>query len=715
MQEKNDLTTPVRYFKGVGPKKSEYLSKLGIRTAEDILYYLPSRYEDRSNFTAIKDLRVGERQTVKAKVVTVSSRRAKSGTAIFQIAVTDETGFIHAVFFNQPYLADYFRKGQEVILYGKVERYDKLQIVQPEYEILKGDETDSIHIGRIVPVYPATAELTQRFLRVLAFDAMSKYAASLAERLPTYLRARQKLVDIKFAINNIHFPASFENLERAYKRIVFEEFFMLQLALALKKARTQTLETAHRHAIGGKLIDDFTRSLPFEFTEGQKKAIADIERDMSSGRPMNRLLEGDVGSGKTAVAAHALVMTVQNDFQGVIMAPTEVLARQHFIVLSELLMPLGINVSLLIGGMDKDARQEIYSAIKDGKIDVVVGTHAIIQEGVEFKNLGLAVIDEQHKFGVAQRAILKNKGLKRGYRELEGVEGKGVEGEGGKKECSPHILVMTATPIPRTLALTIYGDLDISVIRELPKGRKPIATYWVEEAKRREVYGFIKEELDKGRQVYVVCPLIESTSKGVPAAIETFEKLKKEIFPNYEVGLLHGRMASKEKDRIMKDFKKGKIQVLVSTVVIEVGIDVANATVMLIENADHFGLAQLHQLRGRIGRGSHESFCILLADPKTEGAAERLKAIEGTLDGFQIAEADLNIRGPGEFFGTMQHGLPEIRFGNILKDFDIMELARKEAFDFVARDPEFREEHHRALKSALASRFKGKMELIRVG
>ena len=698
MQEKNNqLKTPVRYFKGVGPKKGEYLSKLGMRTAEDILYYLPSRYEDRSNFTAIKDLRAGERQTVKAKVVTASSRRAKSGIAIFQIAVTDGTGFVHAIFFNQPYLADYFRKSQEVILYGKVERYDKLQIVQPEYEILKGDETDLVHIGRIVPVYPATAELTQRFLRVLAFDAVSKYAASLIERLPTYLRARQKLVDIRFAINNIHFPASFENLERAYRRIVFEEFFMLQLALALKKARTQVLETAHRHAVGGSLIEEFKKGLPFEFTGGQKKAIADIEHDMSSGRPMNRLLEGDVGSGKTAVAAYALTLTVENGFQGVIMAPTEVLARQHFIVLSELLMPLGINVALLIGGMDKDARREIYSAIKDGKVDVVVGTHAVIQERLDFKKLGLAVIDEQHKFGVAQRAVLKEKGV------------------------SPHVLVMTATPIPRTLALTIYGDLDISMIREMPKGRKPIATYWVEEAKRPQVYDFVREEIDKGRQVYVVCPLIEQGNQKPEhrnqsaGAVAVYGKLKKEIFANYEVGLLHGRMASKEKDSIMKDFKKGKIQVLVSTIVIEVGIDVSNATVMLVENADRFGLAQLHQLRGRIGRGSHESFCILLADPKTEGATERLKAVEGTLDGFQIAEADLSIRGPGEFFGTMQHGLPEIRFGNILKDFDIMELARKEAFVLVARDTELSEEHHRALRQGLAVRFKGKFELINAG
>jgi ATP-dependent DNA helicase RecG len=417
----------------------------------------------------------------------------------------------------------------------------------------------------------------------------------------------------------------------------------------------------------------------------------EIERDMSGAKPMNRLLEGDVGSGKTVVAAHALVLAVQNGFQSVIMAPTEVLARQHFIGLSEKLMPLGINVALLIGGMDAKTRDEAYSGIKSGKADIVVGTHAIIQEAVEFKNLGLAVIDEQHKFGVAQRAILRRKGH------------------------NPHVLIMTATPIPRTLALTVYGDLDISTIKELPKGRKPITTYWVEEDKRDQMYGFVREELESGRQAYVVCPLIEVKAGDRASAIGTFEKLKSEVFTGYEVGLLHGKMETKEKDRVMKDFKKGKIDVLVSTVVIEVGIDIPNASVMLIENADRFGLSQLHQLRGRIGRGGHESYCILLANPKTDAATDRLKAIEGTLDGFEIAEVDMDLRGPGEIFGTRQHGLPEIRFGNLARDFGIMELARKEAFALIDKDPGLSEEHHQLLKKSLYERFRGRLELIRVG
>ncbi|MFH0764574.1 MAG: ATP-dependent DNA helicase RecG [Candidatus Omnitrophota bacterium] len=688
------LNTPARYFKGVGPKRGELLSKLGIRTAGDILYYLPARYEDRSNPVPVKDLRPGEFQAVQGEIITAASRMTKTGMALFQIAVTDTTGFVHAVWFNQPYLKDYFRKGVRVVLYGKVEMMDKLQITQPEYEILKGDDTDSIHVGRIVPIYALTEGLGQRYLRSLIYSAVRSGVKLLKERLPTYLLAREKLVDVKFAVKNIHFPESFANLERAYARIVFEEFFMLQLALALKKKDIKFSRRGPGHKADGGLLESFRKSLSFELTEAQKKAIADIERDMCGGRPMNRLLEGDVGSGKTVVAAYALILTVENGFQGAMMAPTEVLARQHFIVLSELLMPLGVNIALLAGGIDRKAKSEIYAAVKEGKIDIIVGTHAVIQESVEFKSLGLAVIDEQHKFGVTQRSLLKQKGY------------------------NPHILVMTATPIPRTLALTVYGDLDISIIKELPKGRQAIATYWLEEEKRLDAYNFVKEELVKGRQAYVVCPLIERIQGSgfrVQGAEELFEKLKSGVFMNFNIGLLHGRMSSKEKERVMKDFRKGKIALLVSTIVIEVGIDVPNATAMLIENADRFGLAQLHQLRGRVGRGKHESYCILLADPKNDEAARRLKAIEETLDGFEIAEADLNIRGPGEFFGTRQHGLPEIRFGNILKDFDIMERARREAFGIVGKDPDLAEDHHRPLKEALAARFAGKLDLMGVG
>lgn len=707
MQEKNrPLKTPVRYFRGVGPKRSELLSGMGIKTALDLLYYLPVRYEDRSVFTKIKDLKTGEYQTVQGKVVTTGSRVAKSGGRVFSLAIADDTGVIQATWFNQPYLADYLKTGSLLVLYGKVERYDRVQIVQPEYELVKNEGIDSLNMGRIVPVYMLTKDITQKYLRTLTNEAVLEYSKSLYETLPSYIIARDKLVDIKFALSNIHFPASFGNLEKAYKRIVFDEFFMLQLALALKKKSVALVPGGGlNHRLSGELTGELIKSLPFVLTAGQKKAMADIGRDMASGRVMNRLLEGDVGSGKTIVAAYALALTAENSFQGAVMAPTEVLARQHFIVLSELLLPLGISVALLVGGMDRKAKAEILLKIGSGKIDVVVGTHAIIEENVKFKSLGLAVIDEQHKFGVTQKKLLKEKGE------------------------NPHILVMTATPIPRTLALTVYGDLDMSVIRELPSGRKPISTYWIEEERRADAYNFVKEELVKGRQAYVICPLVDasiknSNSPGLSATIagageiknaeDVYNKLKSEIFPQFRVGLLHGRMDSKEKDGVMARFKKGAIDILVSTVVIEVGVDVANATVMFVENAERFGLAQLHQLRGRIGRGIHESYCILLADPKTEEAVKRLKSIEGTLDGFQIAETDLQIRGPGEFFGTRQHGLPEIRFGNILKDFAIMEAARREAFDLISRDPELKENRHSALKNSLFSRFKDNINLIKV-
>ena len=695
MQEKNKtLETPVRYFRGVGPKRSELLSGIGIKTALDLLYYLPARYEDRSVFTSIRDLKTGEYQTVRGKVVTTGSRVSKTGGRVFNLAIADDTGFIQATWFNQPYLADYLKPGAEIVLYGKVERYDRIQIVQPEYEIVKEGNADSLNMGRIVPVYRLTKDITQKYLRTITHEAVTECSKAILETLPANIIAREKLVDIKFAVSNIHFPSSFENLEKAYKRIVFDEFFILQLALALKRSRVLVPGGGLGHRLSGELTAGLKKSLPFDLTDGQKKAIADIERDMSSGNAMNRLLEGDVGSGKTVVAAYALVLTAENSFQGAVMAPTEVLARQHFIVLSELLLPLGVSVALLVGGMDPKSRAETYSKIESGDIDVVVGTHAIIEKKVRFRKLGLAVIDEQHKFGVTQRALLKEKGN------------------------NPHILVMTATPIPRTLALTVYGDLDMSVIREMPKGRKPILTYWIEEEKRIEAYNFVKEELVKGRQAYVVCPLIESPTRNPDSEAknteEVYKKLKEEVFPQFKVGLLHGRMDSKEKDKVMGRFKKGAIDLLVSTVVIEVGLDVPNATVMFIENAERFGLAQLHQLRGRIGRGSHESYCILLADPKTEEATKRLKSIEGTLDGFQIAETDLEIRGPGEFFGTRQHGLPEIRFGNILKDFAIMEAARREAFDLVARDPKLSEGRHDALRKNLFSRFKDNTELMRI-
>ncbi|UCD55276.1 MAG: ATP-dependent DNA helicase RecG [Candidatus Omnitrophota bacterium] len=692
----------IRYLKGVGPKRVGLLNRLGINTVEDLLYYLPRRYEDRSNFTLVRDLKIGEYQAVKGKILTQGAHITKRRINVFQIALADKTGIIYCVWFNQPFLKKFFKTGQELMVYGKVEKYVKLQINHPEYEFVKTG-TGSLNIGKIVPIYSLTQDVSQQYLRFLAREAIERFLFSANERLPAYIRARRHLADIRFAIRNIHFPVSFENLDKAYKRIVFEEFFILQLALALKKKKVKTGAPGIRHKLDAGLIDSFKKLFPFELTQSQLKAINEIQIDMASPKPMNRLLEGDVGSGKTIVAIYALLLTAQNGYQASIMAPTEILAKQHYVNISELLMPLGVNIRLLVSGLKPAKRLEIENEIKSGETDVVIGTHALIWQGVKFKKLGLVVVDEQHKFGVTQRHVLRKKGL------------------------NPDVLVMTATPIPRTLALTIYGDLDISVIKELPKGRYPISTYCASEDKRESVYNFIREEVKKGRQAYIVYPKIwsgkkagstyevEPVSSGLKAAAAMYNKLQTEVFPDLRLGLIHGRMLVKEKNDIMKKFKDKKIDILLSTTVIEVGIDVANASCMLIENAERFGLSQLHQLRGRIGRGAYPSYCILLGNPKTETAKKRFYTMSETQDGFEVAEQDLELRGPGEFFGTRQHGLPELRFGNILRDFEIMEQARAEAFQMVREDPYLRDPRNIFIRDTLKKRFAGKLELISVG
>ncbi len=681
--KKPDASQNIRYLKGVGPKKAETLKQIGINTVEDILYYLPRRYEDRRVFTLIRDLKAGEFQAIKGRVLASGVYRTKKGRNVFRMALGDRTGVIYCVWFNQPFLKKIFKNSRNVIVYGKVERYDRLQINHPEYEFIN-ENADPVSMGKIVPVYPVTEDVSQRYMRILTHEAIGSFAVSVKEALPSNIRARNRLVDLGFAVRNIHYPASFENLERAYKRLVFEEFFILQSALALKKKDVKTSLPGVRHRLDARLIDSFRGLFSFELTGAQLKAINEIQVDMASARPMNRLLEGDVGSGKTAVAIYALLLTVQNGYQAAVMAPTEILARQHYINMCELLMPLGVNVRLLVSGL-KDAKKiEIKEEIKKGLADIVIGTHAVIWEDVAFRKLALAVIDEQHKFGVTQRRLLVKKGE------------------------NPDVLIMTATPIPRTLALTVYGDLDISVIRELPGGRYPIATYCVEEEKRQSVYQFVRGEIKKGRQAYIVYPLIKS-------AEAMYSKLREEVFPDLTLGLLHGRMPSAEKSGIMEKFKNKKIDILVSTTVIEVGIDIPNASCMVIENAERFGLSQLHQLRGRIGRGDYLSYCILPGNPKTESAKKRFDTLTGTQDGFKVAEEDLGIRGPGEFFGTRQHGLPELRFGNIVKDFEIMEQARAEAFRLVAEDPLLANPRNLLIKACLKKRFAGRLDLIKVG
>jgi ATP-dependent DNA helicase RecG len=695
MQPKKDfLQDKVQYLKGVGPKRAKQLSRVGIDTVSDLFHYLPRRYEDRREIVSIRDVEPGSVYTVKGRIKTHGIWKSKKGMLIYEMVVSDGTGNIHGVWYNQPYLKKYFKIGRDIILYGTVEKFKYLQIAHPDYEILNKEEgaLETTHMGRIVPIYPLTQDVTQRYLRTLIYRVVEDNLNLLKEILPTPLRARNRLTDIKFAVRNIHFPNSFENLRMAYRRLVFEEFFILETALALIKKERKKHTDGIQHKIEKGLLKSFRAMFPFELTREQLKAIGRIEKDMESPQPMNRLLEGEVGSGKTVVAMYALLLTIKNGFQGAVMVPTETLAQQHYLTMSESFMPLGINVRLLIGSSSAETKEEVRRELKGGKTDIIIGTHSLIQENVSLDNVGLIIVDEQHKFGVSQRAIFKEKGIK------------------------SDILIMTATPIPRTLALTVYGDLDITTMKELPEGRPPISTYWVEEERKEKVYNFVREELLKGHQAYIVCPRIEETEKTNFAAAKTmYEYLQKEIFTDFKLALMHGRLKGNEKEKLMRDFKNNKVNILVSTVVVEVGIDVPNATIMIIENADRYGLAQLHQLRGRIGRGEYKSYCILLSDPKNVNAKRRLEAFEQLRDGFELAEEDLAIRGPGEMLGTRQHGLPEIRFGDIVTDRDILELARHEAFELADKDSGLKDERNKSLREVILERYKGKMELFEVG
>lgn len=679
--KKNPEELSIRYIKGVGPQKADIFEKVGVQTVSDLFYYLPRRYEDRSNIVEVEDLKVGEHQAVIGKVLSLSLFRAKTGTNIFQMTVGNDKRRVYAVWYNQPYMKKVFSKGQTVVLYGKVEVTQHLQISHPIFEILEGDTLkESLNVGRIVPIYPLTESLTQKYLRKIVAQSLHSHAVNLEDPIPTKIRARQKLVDAKFAIENIHFPYSDDNLEKAYKRLIFEEFFILQVMMALRRRKMK--QKGVKHEVGESLMADFKRLFPFEFTGEQKKCIKDIQDDMSSDKPMYRLLQGDVGSGKTVVAMYALLLSVANNYQAAFMAPTEILAQQHYVTISKTFMPLGINVRLLVSGIDKTSSDTIKKEISGGDADIVIGTHALIQEKVDYKSLGLVVIDEQHKFGVEQRKKLREKGK------------------------MPDTLFMTATPIPRSLILTLFGDMDISLLKEKPEGREDVTTYLVSEEKRELVYGFVRDEIGKGRQAFIVYPRIEDTGKeDLRSAEEMYKKMSEEIFADLKVELVHGRMKPNEKKKIMEGFRDGKFDVLVATTVIEVGVDMPNASVMLVEHAERYGLAQLHQLRGRIGRGEHASYCILMGQPETDASFERLQVMTETSDGFQIAEKDLEIRGPGELLGTRQSGLPELKIGDIVRDFKIMEEARKEAFEVVEEDPDLIDPHHVCIKKAIKERF----------
>ncbi len=680
----NDLLSPVQYVKGIGPRRARLLDRLGIKTVRDALFYLPYRYEDRSSIKKIAHLRPEEINTVtgkvlKADVIIPNPRRPK--LKIFELTVSDGSGLLRAKWFNQTYLKKIFKPGQEVVLYGSV-KYNYwgtgFEIINPEYEIL--DENDNepnpsahgIHTGRIVPIYRSTEGLSQKQLRNIMYSVINSSVSAISDPMPSDIIKEHNLADLQESISNVHFPSptsSLDDLNRGtspfHQRLAFDELFTLQLGLAAIK-KGEVLEKGIVFSPDGRLINGLLNKLPFKLTDAQERVFKDILKDMQSSVPMNRLLQGDVGSGKTIVALMSMLAAVECGYQAALMAPTEILAEQHYINIHSLVKDLGLNIHLLTGSSKNRLRsglsQSSNSSSSGMDADIVIGTHALIQEGVSFKKLGLIVIDEQHRFGVMQRAILRKKGT------------------------NPDTLIMTATPIPRTLALTFYGDLDYSVIDELPPNRSPIITKLFFEKNKNQIYSLLEEETKKGRQAYVVYPVIEESEKtDLKSAITGAEGLQK-IFPHLKVNLIHGRMKPIEREEVMREFKNGNIHILVSTTVIEVGVDVPNATLMVIIHAERFGLAQLHQLRGRVGRGSNQSYCILLSYGGSEDARKRLDVMVKTTDGFRIAEEDLNIRGPGEFFGTRQSGMPDLKVANLLRDAKILEIARKEAFSLIERD-----------------------------
>jgi ATP-dependent DNA helicase RecG len=671
------LASALQYLKGVGPRRAADLQRVGLHTIEDLLYRFPIRYEDRGHFQTIASLRPGVTASIVGEVVSGGIRPTRRPRfRIFELLVRDGTGSIRAIWFNQPFLADVFHPHQRVILFGKLELTSHgLQLQNPQYEVLRPEappdaapgepvEDDTLHTGRIVPVYEKTGNLTTKMQRVLVHDALMQLPETIADPIPRAVLERQRLVDRRTALQDVHYPPEGTSVEAlnafqspAQRRLIFEEFFLFQLGLILRKRRAETEQKPRAVRITDEIRAAVRRVLPFRLTGDQKKVIAEIVADMQRTAPMNRLLQGDVGSGKTIVALMAAVVAMENGFQVAFMAPTEILAEQHFITIRKLLEASRFRMTLLTGSTPARQRREAQAELSAGSIHLVVGTHALVQDPVAFRELGLVIIDEQHRFGVMQRATLRAKGM------------------------HPDVLVMTATPIPRTLALTTYGDLDVSVMRDMPPGRQPIKTIAKPESRRDEVYGFVREQIDAGRQVYVIYPLVEESEKvDLKAATEMADHLAQEVFQAYRVALLHGRMKPDAKERVMGAFARGEIDVLVSTTVVEVGVDVANASVMIVEHAERFGLSQLHQLRGRVGRGAHASFCILLyQSPLSDQGRDRLKALTDTTDGFVIAERDLEQRGPGDFFGTRQSGMPTLRVGDLLRDHQLMEEARREA------------------------------------
>ncbi len=664
-----DISTDIRYLKGVGEKRAELFSKLGINSVGDILEYYPRMYEDWSKVKKISETVVGETACVRGFIThTPQGALIRKGMTIYKTGICDGEEVMELTIFNNRFAAEALKEGEEYVFFGKIGgNLYKREMTNPAFASSEGGD-------RIRPIYSSTQSLSSKIIEKTVRTAIDYVKGNLSETLPDDIRSKHKLASLIFSLENVHFPQSEKNLEVARRRLIFEELFILQLGLLLLRSRSRKITT---NIIREDKTEEFCSYLPFTMTGAQSRAVKEAVEDMKKDVPMNRLVQGDVGSGKTAVAAAIIYNAAKNGFQSALMAPTEILATQHYHTLAKFFENTDINVALLTGSVRKKQKDEIKEKLKNGEIDLLVGTHAIIQDDVEFYNLGLAVTDEQHRFGVAQRGNLSKKGEE------------------------PHLLVMSATPIPRTLALMIYGDLDVSILDELPPGRQKIDTFYVDYEKHERAMNYVKKHLDKGLQGYIVCPLVESEESELTSATQIYENFKNNEFKDYTVGLLHGKMKPKEKDEVMKKFADGETQLLIATTVIEVGVDVPNAVIMVIENAEMFGLSQLHQLRGRVGRGKEKSTCILVSDAQNEEAQTRLKVMCKTSDGFKIADEDLNLRGPGDFFGSRQHGLPKMKIANLLNDMKTLKEAQAEAKKVLADDPRLRKKENEFLRKAV--------------
>ena len=685
------ITNDVQLLTGIGAKKAEALKKLNIEKIEDFFFFYPRDYQDRRKITSINELSPGSSFLIKARVSFVSKPNAYyKKVSTLKLLAQDESGSIDIVFFNAGYLANAFQQGGEYYFYGKVSaNKGRIEMLHPEFSISnEPDEpgepnernaADKINAGAIIPVYPLTAGISQNEMRKFQKNA-SKFIEEIDEYMPDDMMKRNRLCDIRYAISNIHFPEDEQKYKEAKYRLVFDELFLLQTGLMSVKSSRQAGGSGIKFSKNAD-INKYISSLPYQLTRAQSRVVDEITTDMESEKIMNRLVQGDVGSGKTAVAEIALYKACMSGYQGVLMAPTELLANQHYNTLKSSFSSFGIEVSFISGSMGAKERREALQSLKEGKTKIAVGTHAIIQPDVEFENLGIVITDEQHRFGVNQRQLLTQKGK------------------------NPDVLVMSATPIPRTLAMILYGDLDISIIDELPPGRQKIVTKWMTETKRNVAYEFMKTELESGRQGYVVAPLIDDSEVISARSAESIYKELVKRFSKHRVALMHGEMKQSEKDQTMQRFYEGEIDVLVSTVVIEVGINVPDATVMIVENAERFGLAQLHQLRGRVGRGTEKSWCVLIVESRAELAVKRAETMVSTTDGFVIAEQDLELRGPGEFFGTKQHGIPDLKIANLVKHIDILETVRKEAKKLLEKDKDLSLPEHSGLKQKIQKQF----------